>query len=383
MNQYNYPTTILSGQGALKEFSDRLKGKSHRQPLIVTDKIIRTCGVLDKLTLLLKEREIRFHVFDGIHPNPVEEDVEKGTEAYQENNCDSIIAIGGGSPIDAAKAIRIMAVHPKPLAQYDDAKGGDRKITRHMPPLYAIPTTAGTGSEVGRSSVIILKDTGKKTIFFHPDLIPDIAVLEPELTAGLPKHITAATGIDAFVHCLETYFAPGLHPMADGIAKEGMELILDWLPVAVAEGNNLAAREMMLIAAAMGAVAFQKGLGMIHSLAHPLSSRFDIHHGLANALLLPAGVAFLERADLKQNQKEKIARVKSILFQKGIQKKSLWEGCLAFLEHIGIQTGLSGLGIRKEDLNALSKEAFEDPCHQNNMIPVNQKDLLSVYQEAL
>jgi len=383
MNQYNYPTTILSGQGALKEFSDRLKGKSHRQPLIVTDKIIRTCGVLDKLTLLLKEREIRFHVFDGIHPNPVEEDVEKGTEAYQENNCDSIIAIGGGSPIDAAKAIRIMAVHPKPLAQYDDAKGGDRKITRHMPPLYAIPTTAGTGSEVGRSSVIILKDTGKKTIFFHPDLIPDIAVLEPELTAGLPKHITAATGIDAFVHCLETYFAPGLHPMADGIAKEGMELILEWLPVAVAEGNNLAAREMMLIAAAMGAVAFQKGLGMIHSLAHPLSSRFDIHHGLANALLLPAGVAFLERADLKQNQKEKIARVKSILFQKGIQKKSLWEGCLAFLEHIGIQTGLSGLGIRKEDLNALSKEAFEDPCHQNNMIPVNQKDLLSVYQEAL
>jgi alcohol dehydrogenase class IV len=171
--------------------------------------------------------------------------------------------------------------------------------------------------------------------------------------------------------------------MADGIAKEGMELILDWLPVAVAEGNNLAAREMMLIAAAMGAVAFQKGLGMIHSLAHPLSSRFDIHHGLANALLLPAGVAFLERADLKQNQKEKIARVKSMLFQKGIQKKSLWESCLAFLEHIGIQTGLSGLGIREEDLNALSKEAFEDPCHQNNMIPVNQKDLLSVYQEAL
>lgn len=383
MNQYNYPTTILSGQGALKEFSNRLKHKSHRQPLIVTDKIIRTCGVLDKLTLLLTEREIRFHVFDEIHPNPIEEDVEKGTAAYQENNCDSIIAIGGGSPIDAAKAIRIMAVHPKPFAQYDDAKGGDRKITLHMPPLYAIPTTAGTGSEVGRSAVIILKDTGKKTIFFHPNLIPDIAVLEPELTAGLPKNITAATGIDAFVHCLETYFAPGLHPMADGIAKEGMELILEWLPVAVAEGNNLAAREMMLMAAAMGAVAFQKGLGMIHSLAHPLSSRFDIHHGLANALLMPAGVAFLERADLTQNQKKKIARVKSMLFQKGIRKETLWEGCLAFLGHIGIHTGLSGLGIQEGDLDTLSKEAFEDPCHQNNMIPVDQKDLLSVYREAL
>jgi len=383
MNQYNYPTTILSGQGALKEFADRLRGKSHRHPLIVTDKTVKTCGVLEKLTVLLTERKIQSLVFDGIHPNPVEEDVEKGTLAYQENNCDSIIAIGGGSPMDAAKAIRIMTVHPAPFAQYDDAKGGDRKITRPMPPLYAVPTTAGTGSEVGRSAVIILKDTGKKTIFFHPNLIPDIAVLEPELTAGLPKHITAATGIDAFVHCLETYFSPGLHPMADGIAKEGMELILEWLPVAVTDGNNLAAREMMLIAAAMGAVAFQKGLGMIHSLAHPLSSRFDIHHGLANALLLPAGIAFLERADLTQSQKEKIARVKSMLFQKGIQKETLWEGCLAFLDKIGIQTGLSGLGIREEDLSALSTEAFEDPCHQSNMVPVAQKDLLTVYREAL
>jgi len=252
-----------------------------------------------------------------------------------------------------------------------------------MPPLYAIPTTAGTGSEVGRSSVIIVKDTGKKTIFFHPNLIPDIAVLEPELTAGLPKHITAATGIDAFVHCLETYFAPGFHPMADGIAKEGMELILDWLPVAVSDGKNLEAREKMLIAASMGAVAFQKGLGMIHSLAHPLSSRFDTHHGLANALLLPAGVAFLERADLAQSQKERIDRVKAMLSRKGIVQKSLWEGCRAFLERIGIQTGLSGLGIRKEHLEALSREAYEDPCHQNNMIPVDQEDLLSVYREAL
>jgi len=383
MNQYNYPTTILSGQGSLKEFSDRLKGKPHKHPLIVTDKTIRACGVLDKLIVLLEEREIQFHVFDEIHPNPIEEDVEKGTAAYQENKCDSIIAIGGGSPIDAAKAIRIMAVHPKPIAQYDDAKGGDQKITQPMPSLYAVPTTAGTGSEVGRSAVIILKDTGKKTIFFHPDLIPDIAILEPELTAGLPKHITAATGIDAFVHCLETYFTPGLHPMADGIAKEGMELILQWLPRAVADGSNLSARERMLIAAAMGAVAFQKGLGMIHSLAHPLSSRFDIHHGLANALLLPAGVAFLERADLKEDQKEKIERVKSMLSQKGIHKENLWEGCLTFLDSIGIKTGLSGLGIREEDLGALSAEAFEDPCHQANMIPVDQKDLLSVYQEAM
>jgi 4-hydroxybutyrate dehydrogenase len=383
MNQYNYPTIVLCGQGALAELIDRLKAKSHQHILVVTDKTLKTCGLVDTFTDLLNENKIAFSVFDETHPNPTEEDVEKGTSVYKNNECDSIIAFGGGSPMDLAKAIRIMAVHPAPFTQYDDAMGGDRLITNPMPPLYAIPTTAGTGSEVGRAAVIILKSTGKKAIFFHPDLMPDIAVLAPELTTGLPPGITAATGIDAFVHCLETYFAPGLHPMADGIALQGMEMVLDWLPIAVKQGDNLVARERMLLAATMGATAFQKGLGMIHSLAHPLSSRFNIHHGLANALLLPAGVAFLEHADLNKKQAGKIDRVQSIFEQKGMDKTTLSEACLHLLLNIDIHHGLLAHGIQEKDLEALSIEAYEDPCHQTNMIPVDQKDLLEVYKAAL
>jgi len=387
MNQYNFPTIIISGQGALEEFTERLKAKDHKKPLIVTDETLKNCGVLDQLTTLLEKKGIPICVFSGTHPNPTEEDVEKCTEVYIKEKFDSIIALGGGSPMDAAKAVRIMSVHPKPMEQYDDAKGGDQKITEPMPSLYAIPTTAGTGSEVGRSAVIIMKKTGKKAIYFHPDLIPDIAVLAPELTAGLPPDITAATGMDAFVHNMEAFFAPGFHPMADGIALMGMELVLDWLPIAVKEGDNLDARERMLIASAMGSVAFQKGLGMIHSLAHPLSSRHDMHHGLANALLLPSCVSFLEKQELtkklNQAQAARIARVLSMFEDRGMKHNTLSGACLYFIETLGIQPGLSGHGLKKDDLGALVEEAFEDPCHQTNMVPVNQEDLLSTYEEAL
>jgi len=382
VKQYNFPTIILSGLGALKEFVNRLKRKNHRRILIVTDETLKTCGLLDNLTSLLTDARIEFSVFAEIHPNPVESDVEKGVVVFKNARCDSIIAFGGGSPMDAAKAIKIMASHPPPLAQYDDAIGGDQLITEPMPPLYAIPTTAGTGSEAGRSAVIISAATGKKTIFFHPDLIPDIAVLEPALTMGLPPHITAATGIDAFVHNLEAYFAPGLHPMADGIALKGMELVIDWLPRALEDGRDLDARERMLIAATMGATAFQKGLGMIHSLAHPLSSRYNMHHGLANALLLPPGISFLEASGLNTDQKKQIDRVCSMFNNRGMTG-SLADCCGQFVGNLGINLGLSDHGVPEEDLDALSREACEDPCHQTNMIPVDRQDLLSVYQAAL
>lgn len=383
MNQYNFPTTILSGQGALSEFADRLEAKAHHRVLIVTDETLKTCGLLDKLTSHLDDRQVAFSVFAETHPNPVEEDVTKGTAVYASDRCDSIIALGGGSPMDAAKAIKIMATNKPPLSQYDDAKGGDRLITAPMPPLYAIPTTAGTGSEVGRSAVIISSETGKKTIFFHPDLLPDMAVLDPELTVGLPPHITAATGMDAFIHCLEAYLAPGLHPIADGIALHGMELIIEWLPRAVSDGQNLDARERMLIAATMGAAAFQKGLGMIHSLAHPLSSRCNMHHGLANALILPAAMAFIERSALSDDQQARLNRVRTLFSDNGIHADSLSEMGRQFTESLGIQLGLLNHGIEKDDLKALAEEAVQDPCHQTNMIPVNLADLLSVYQAAL
>jgi len=383
VNQYNFPTLILSGQGALAESVNRLKAKNHQRVLIVTDETLKACGVLEKLTSLLDAQQVAFSVFAETHANPVEKDVEKGTAVFKDSQCDSILALGGGSPMDAAKAIKIMATHKPPLAQYDDAKGGDQRITEPMPPLYAIPTTAGTGSEVGRSAVIISAETGKKTIYFHPDLLPDMAVLEPELTVGLPSHITAATGVDAFVHCLEAYFAPGFHPMADGIALQGLELVLDWLPEAVKNGQNLDARERMLIAATMGAAAFQKGLGMIHSLAHPLSSRYNMHHGLANALLMPAAISFIENATLDTDQRNRVKRVQALFADRRYPSGSLSEMSLQFIKSLGIAPGLSSHGVLENDLELLAKEAFEDPCHPTNMIPVGFADLLFVYKAAL
>lgn len=383
MQQYNFPTTIYCGRGSMQALAETLKEKNHSRALVVTDSTLQKIGVLDMLTSLLDERGIPHAVFADTHPNPTELDVENGVRAFRENGCDSLIALGGGSPIDTAKVIKIMAAHPAPLEQYDEGRGGDRLITNPMPPLYALPTTAGTGSEVGRSAVIIMPGSGKKTIFFHPSLMPDIAVLEPELSAGLPPHITAASGIDALTHSLEAYFAPGLHPMADGIALEGIGLVLDWLPLAVRNGENLEARERMLLAATMGAVAFQKGLGMIHSLAHPLSTRYGMHHGLANALLLPYGVRFLEQADLSGERKSRIARVRSMFTERGSDSGALSESCKNFVESVGIRLGLLAHDVPEDDLEGLSDEAFGDPCHAYNMVPVTREDLLSTYRAAL
>ncbi len=382
MQQYNFPTTILCGCNSLNQFVSDLNEKSHKKALVVTDKTIESIGLLSNLTNLLEKQHTPYVVFSDTHPNPTQDDVENGTHIYLENSCDYIIALGGGSPIDTAKTIKIMATHPEPLAQYDDAKGGDSRITNPMPPLYAIPTTAGTGSEVGRSSVIIMRDTGKKTIFFHPSLMPEIAVLEPLLTTGLPADITAATGMDAFIHCLEAYFSPGLHPMADGIAFEGLKQIIDWLPVACAEPENLEARERMLIAAYMGATAFQKGLGMIHSMAHPLSSRHSLHHGLANAILLPFGIVFLENSSLNNDQKKRISDIHSLFKNKGEEGEKLSDNCMSFIKRLGIKVGLQHYDIQKTDLKPLSEDAFKDPCHGTNMIPVSKDDFLKVFEAA-
>ena len=383
MYQYNYPTTILLGQGALKNFCDRLKEKNHKKILVVSDKTLSKLGVVGQVTGLLESIKLPFAIYDDIRPNPYEEDVDKGVRAYKSNGCDSIIAIGGGSPMDVAKVIKIMASNPPPLGRYDDALGGDRLIKEPMPPLYAVPTTAGTGSEVGRSGVIIMAATGRKTIFFHPDLMPEIAVLEPELTAGLPPHITAATGIDAFSHCLEAYLSTGFHPIADGIALQGIELILTWLPLAYEDGRNLDARGKMQIAASMGAAAFQKGLGMVHSLAHPLSSMYDIHHGLANALMLPAAIEFIENADLSEEQRRRISKIRALFAEVGLIHISLNECLKEFIPALGVDMGLGKYKIPESDLEKLSAEAFHDGCHASNMIPVTKEDLKKVYRAVM
>jgi len=382
MQQFNYPTVLLYGEGSLVESCRRIKDFGHQKPLIVTDKTLVKLGIVDLVTNELKKNKIDYTIFDETHPNPIEDDAIKGAKVYIDEKCDSLIAIGGGSPMDAAKAIMVLATHEGPLSKYDDAKGGDKFIVNKLPDLFAMPTTAGTGSEVGRSGVIILKETNAKTIIFHPTMMPKLAILEPILTKGLPASITAATGIDAFTHCLEAYFAPGFHPMADGIALEGMKLVIENLEEVVKNGSNLESRAKMLLAASMGATAFQKGLGMIHSIAHPLSSEFGLHHGLANALMLPDSVKFLEDSAITKDQKNRIKNVLDLFSGTKYKKSSLSDTCSHYFSALGINFGLRNYNISESDLEMLSQKSFEDGCHQTNMIPMSETSFLNVIKEA-
>ncbi len=382
MQQYNYPTTILYGEGALAECAKRVARDGFKHPLLVTDKTLVKIGMVDQVRAVFGKEGVSCVPFDEVHPNPIEEDVELGAAVYKKEKCDAVIALGGGSPMDVAKVIMLAVTHDEPLAVYDDALGGDKKIMNPLPTLYAIPTTAGTGSEVGRAGVIILRATNNKTIFFHPTMLPKIAVLEPSLTTGLPPGITAATGIDAFTHCLEAYFASGFHPMADGIALEGMRLILKNLPIAVKDGKNLTARAQMLLAASMGATAFQKGLGMIHSIAHPLSSECGLHHGLANAIVLPVSVKFLEKSNLNDEQRERLARVQALFQERDMAGTALSSSCHDFIASMGIKFGLRHYSVREDQLDLLADKAIKDGCHGTNMIPVKRSDFYAVMREA-
>ena len=388
MNQYNYPTVIYSGENAAHSLGEYLKKSNHQKAMIVTDQQLVKLGIVKTLVEDLNFEDQDYVVYDGVHPNPIEDDVKNGVDFYQNNSCDYLIALGGGSPMDVAKVIKIMLNHPWPMEQYDDSLGGDDLITEVMPELYAIPTTAGTGSEVGRAGVIILKKSQRKTIFFHPDLIPKIAILDPTYSMNLPRSITVATGIDALVHCMEAFLSPGFHPMADGIALEGTQLVLQNLPKVFDDGHDLDARNKMLMAATMGATAFQKGLGMVHSLAHPLSSQFNLHHGLANALVLIESLKFIDQRVMHGGSEErnKLQRLEDVIKSSLDQKtssKSLPDILSDFMNDLEVELGLSHHGITENDLDKLSEEAFMDGCHQTNIIPIQQDDLRLVYRKAL
>ena len=379
MNQFIFPTTILHGEGALAELSDRL---AEKKLMLVTDPGLVKAGVVEHTLAELKGSGVAFEIFDGVHPNPYEEDVESGSAFYNEHGCDGLLALGGGSAMDVAKVIRFIANHPPPLAQYSVLENGGAKISDTLPPMYAVPTTAGTGSEVGRGAVITMRGTGRKTLFVAPQLMPTIAVLEPTLTSSLPPHLTAATGIDAFTHCLESYLAPVYHPMADGVALEGIRLCLAHLQIVVADGKNLDARAQMQMAASMGAVAFQKDLGMVHSLAHPLSARHGTHHGLANALMLPDSMAFIEAVDLTANQQQRIQTIRTLFGEAGRNGDSLADETRMWFKELGIKFGLKNHNIPADDLGNLADEAFLDTCHATNLIPVTRDDLAAIYKRA-
>ncbi len=383
MKQFDFPTTLIYGEGALEELSLRIAKTRSSSLLLVTDKTLVEVGIVSFVMDELVKRGLKVTIYDGTDSNPTEDNVLEGAEIYKEHKCDAVVALGGGSPMDVAKGVVVMAKNDGPLAKYDNCFGGERHITNPLPPLYAIPTTAGTGSEVGRSGVIIIKETNDKTIIFHPDLLPKMAALDPVLTKGLPPHITAATGIDAFTHSLEAYFSPEFHPMADGIALEGMKIILDNLETAVREGENIEARSKMLIASSMGATAFQKGLGMTHSIAHPLSSECGLHHGLANAIMLPFCIAFLEESNLSEFQREKIADVQGLFEKRNLSKETLSQSCKSYFERLGIKSGLSNYNVTEDQIKILSEKALKDPCHQTNMIPVDLEDFKKVIRRSL
>lgn len=364
---FSFPTKVLFGPGAIERLPGELGNRKMSKPLLVTD------GGLVHTPVTAHVRRLVPHaaVFAAVDPNPTEKNVLDGVATYRENGCDSIIALGGGSPIDAAKAIRLKATHPLTLADYDDNIGGDAKITSNLPPFIAVPTTAGTGSEVGRSTVITLTATNRKTVIFSPYLIPDLAIADPELTVSMPPGVTAGTGMDAFTHNVEAYLAKGLHPICDAIALGGMQIVYEHLPRVMPAPGDIESRGQMMIAAMMGAVAFQKGLGAVHSLAHPLSSEFGMHHGTSNAVLLPVVLEFNREAVPDRFESLRCRLGKDI----AVCTRELNETC-------GISLRLRDYGIPADALPDLADKAIQDGCHLLNPRACTRNILLELYREA-
>jgi len=372
---WSFPTTIVFGAGALSALPSHLERLGRRRALVVCDPGVKKAGLVDRVMDVLKKASIEARAFDGVDPNPIEKNVFDGVAQYKDFGADILVAIGGGAPLDTAKLIALKTTHDRPLVDYDDATGGDRFITSNVPPLVAIPTTAGTGSEVGRSGVVTLEANHRKTVIFSPHLLAKVAILDPELTVSMPARVTAATGFDALTHCLEAYVSLGDHPMADAIALGGLELCAKHLATAVSDGKNLDARGGMMKAAMMGAVAFQKGLGACHSLAHPLSSEKNMHHGLANAICLPVVVEYNESV-----AHGKLARIGAILDPAA---KSCADAVRALRKRVGLPETLSSEGVTKADVPKLAAKAFEDACHRSNPRPCTEGDLAKLYEAAL
>jgi alcohol dehydrogenase class IV len=368
----------------VRELGNEARPLGIMRPLIVTDRGVVACGLAEQVLAEAHRAGLAPALFADVNPNPVEKNVREGLDAYRRENCDGVIGLGGGSALDAAKAIRLAVTHPFPLEQYDDQLDGGSKIRANVPPMIAIATTAGTGSEVGRSTVIILKATDRKTVIFSPHLMPNVALADPELTLGMPPKITAGTGLDALTHNVEAYLARGYHPMCDAIALQGAKLAMRFLPTAVHDGKDLEARSSMLMAAMMGAVAFQKGLGAVHSLAHPLSSIANLHHGTTNGILLPHVLEF--------NRPTSEARLRDLAVTMELDgsQGSVAEAATALIERlrellpeVGIPVTLGALGVTRDQIPLLAKKAMEDACHQSNPRPCTEADMIALYEKAL
>jgi len=368
VSTFSFPTTILFGAGAVAHLPEELARRGMSQPLLVTDAGLARTPVFERITGLIP----RAPVFTEVEPNPTERNVLAGVAAYQQHRCNGIVGLGGGSPLDAAKAIRLKITHELPLAEYDDLRDGARLISAHVPPYIAIATTSGTGSEVSRSTVITLTETNRKTVVFSPHLIPTLAIADPELTLDLPPHLTAGTGMDAFTHNVEAYISKGYQPVCDAIALSGTRMVWESLPRAMANPRDMEARSAMMMASMMGAIAFQKGLGAAHSLAHPLSSECGMHHGTANAVVLPFVLEF--------NRQAAADRMRDLAAQCG--GGEIADQVRELNHRVGIAPRLREYGVAENSLPALAAKAIQDGCHQLNPRPCTQDDLLGMYRTA-
>ena len=377
---WNYPTTMWVGENRIKDMVLACKNLNLEKPLFVTDDQLVNKKIVKDTLKNLKNENITVEVYSNVKGNPTGTNVHEGVNFYKEKKCDGVIAFGGGSGLDVGKAIAFMSGQNLPIWDFEDVGDNWKKAnSEKISPIIAVPTTAGTGSETGRASVILNEKTGIKNIIFHPKFLPSIVILDPTLTIDLPPDVTAATGMDALAHNLEAFCAPGYHPMADGIALEGMRLIKKWLIEAVKNGSNIEARMNMLTAASMGSTAFQKGLGGIHSLSHPVNAVNNIHHGLSNAIFMPYVLSF--NRDVIEN---KIIKVCEYLDLKDKSFDGFLNWVLELRNNLNIPHKLSEVIENSDfDLDKLSKMALNDPSTGGNPKKLTLDDMKIMYQHSM
>ncbi len=376
---WNYPTSIIFGVNTILKVPGLCRDLGFDNPLLVCDQGIVDLPFVTSLAASFADASISLSVFSDVKANPTGKNVDDGVKAFKAGNHDAVIALGGGSALDAGKAIALMSGQNRPLWDFEDeGDNWSRVIVDGVAPIVALPTTSGTGSEVGRASVIVDEQRQKKVIIFHPKMLPETVICDPALTVGLPPAITAATGVDAFVHCFEAYCAPGFHPMADGIALEGMRLIKDNLLAAYRDGTDIVARANMMAASSMGATAFQKGLGAVHALAHPLGAIFDKHHGLLNAIILPY-VIQKNRAEIS-SKLENIARYLQL---ENCSAEGFTEWVLSWRNALGIPHNLKEIGIVADNAKRIGQLAFSDPSAAGNPIALTAEDYSDLFQLAV
>ena len=375
---WSFPTDVRFGVGSVEELGDCCRAAGIERPLIVTDEGVARLPILGRIGQILEEAGYEQQVFSDVRSNPTSAGVDAGVKAFRDGEHDGVIALGGGSGLDTGKLVAFMQAQHQSIWDFEDIGDHWKRARRKaIAPIIAVPTTAGTGSEVGRAGVVTNEAEHVKKVIFHPDMLPRTALLDPEVTVELPPFLTAATGMDAFAHCLEAYCAPSLHPMAEGIAVEGMRLVKNGLVNAFRRGEDLAARGQMMIAAAMGAVAFQKGLGAVHALSHPIGALYDTHHGLTNAVVMPYVLQFNRPAiDAKMD------RLAGWLDLPGDGLDAVMDYVLELRETLSIPDTLEELGVPSDRINDLAAMAIVDPTAAGNPIPLDADVAVRIYEDA-